>query len=405
MMKPIEFTPMTDDLSEELRVSCKPGLMPMAGVTVSPSGCAMPEEYELYAERLHNFEVYEDDVWVISYPKCGTTWTQEMVWLIGNNCDFDAASDRLLLQRFPFLEELRQKKFQRFPIGTFQILDHVPDRPTFPTSDSLAIGVGYHGAFGTTPSSPSPPKVIRDSTKIQAQITAVSIIPQPQMDERAQFLDEHVLFADTIDFVEEQTSPRFIKSHLPVALLPKQIWTKKPKIIYVTRNPMDAAISYYHHHRLWNGYVGSYETFMEGFLQDKLVYSPFWEHVLEYKNMENQEHVMITSFEEMKADLKGVILRTADFMGKKLSDEQVEELVFHLSFANMKNNPAINGEDFIKEVKEKHDMPEDDPELSFIRKGQVGGWKKEMPHHFVEKFKLWTKEKLRGSTFTEDDFY
>ncbi|KAG8284272.1 hypothetical protein J6590_106555 [Homalodisca vitripennis] len=108
----------------------------------------------------------------------GTTWTQEMVWLIGNNCDFDAASDRLLLQRFPFLElrakgfrrELRQKKFQRFPIGTFQILDHVPDRPTFPTSDSLAIGVGYHGAFGTTPSSP-PQNIPRDSTKIQAQIT------------------------------------------------------------------------------------------------------------------------------------------------------------------------------------------------------------------------------------------
>lgn len=104
-------------------------------------------------------------------------------------------------------------------------------------------------------------------------------------------------------------------------------------------------------------------------------------------------------------DLKGVILRTAQFMGKKLSPEQVDELTAHLSFSNMKNNPTINGEDFIKEVKEKHEMPEDDPELTFIRKGQVGGWKKEMPHHFVEKFKSWTKEKLRGSTYTEDDFY
>lgn len=70
-MKPIEFTVLADDLSEELRASCKPGLMPMAGVRVSPSNCAMPEEYELYAERLRNFEVYEDDTWVISYPKCG----------------------------------------------------------------------------------------------------------------------------------------------------------------------------------------------------------------------------------------------------------------------------------------------------------------------------------------------
>lgn len=59
---------------------------------------------------------------------------------------------------------------------------------------------------------------------------AVSIIPQPQVDEKAQFLDEHVLFADTIEFTEEQPSPRFIKSHLPVSLLPKQIWTKKPKV-------------------------------------------------------------------------------------------------------------------------------------------------------------------------------
>lgn len=104
-------------------------------------------------------------------------------------------------------------------------------------------------------------------------------------------------------------------------------------------------------------------------------------------------------------DLMGVIQRTADFMGKKLLPEQVVELAQHLNFSNMKNNPAINGEDFIKEVKEKHDMATDDPELTFIRKGQVGGWKKEMPHHFVEKFKLWSKENLRGTTYTEDDFY
>lgn len=45
--------------------------MPMAAVQVSPSGSAMPEEYEIYAERLHNFQVQEDDTWVISYPKCG----------------------------------------------------------------------------------------------------------------------------------------------------------------------------------------------------------------------------------------------------------------------------------------------------------------------------------------------
>lgn len=70
-MKPIEFQYLTDELSKELRDACKPGLMPMASIKVTPSGCVMPEEYKIYAERLYNFEVREDDTWVISYPKCG----------------------------------------------------------------------------------------------------------------------------------------------------------------------------------------------------------------------------------------------------------------------------------------------------------------------------------------------
>ena len=69
--QPIQFEPLTDDLSKELKESCKPGLMPMAGIKVHPSGCVMPEEFKIYAERLKKFTVYDDDTWVISYPKCG----------------------------------------------------------------------------------------------------------------------------------------------------------------------------------------------------------------------------------------------------------------------------------------------------------------------------------------------
>ena len=43
-------------------------------------------------ERIKNMEVFEDDVWIITFPKCGTTWVQEMIWMIGNDLDYDSSA-------------------------------------------------------------------------------------------------------------------------------------------------------------------------------------------------------------------------------------------------------------------------------------------------------------------------
>lgn len=57
----------------------------------------------MYGE-IKKMDVYDDDIWVMSYPKCGTTWTQEMVWLLNHNLDYEAAAAQNLIYRFPFLE-------------------------------------------------------------------------------------------------------------------------------------------------------------------------------------------------------------------------------------------------------------------------------------------------------------
>jgi len=74
----------------------------------------------------------------------------------------------------------------------------------------------------------------------------------------------------SMDTVADLESPRYIKSHLPWNLLPKEIrsYKKRPKIIYVARDPRDVAVSVYHHKVLFSGYLGTLDEFMEEFVAD-----------------------------------------------------------------------------------------------------------------------------------------
>ena len=43
--------------------------------------------------KMLNFEVHEDDIYIITPPKCGTTWMQEIVWLMNNDVDLERAKE------------------------------------------------------------------------------------------------------------------------------------------------------------------------------------------------------------------------------------------------------------------------------------------------------------------------
>jgi hypothetical protein len=156
--------------------------------------------------------------------------------------------------------------------------------------------------------------------------------------------------------------------------------------VYVARNPKDAAVSWFHHHRHLHVYKGTKEDFMKAFLKDEMLYSPFNEHILEFWKIRNDPNILFLFYEDMKKDLKKEVRRAINFVGKEYSDDQVEKLVQHLSFETMQKNKRINKEDEIKMLKESAGETYNPEEFSFIRKGIVGGWKKDLSDAENEQF-------------------
>ena len=53
--------------------------------------------------QIRSFKIYPDDVFIVTQPKCGTTWMQELTWLIANELDLNGAKCNQFY-RVPFLE-------------------------------------------------------------------------------------------------------------------------------------------------------------------------------------------------------------------------------------------------------------------------------------------------------------
>ncbi|PKK33713.1 amine sulfotransferase [Columba livia] len=254
-----------------------------------------------HVASLENFEINDSDIFIATYPKSGTVWTQNILALIMSEGHRNGTENMEMMDRIPWLE--------------YNI---------------------KNADFATLP------------------------------------------------------SPRIFATHLPYYLVPRDMRNKKGRIIYVTRNPKDVMVSYYHFSKFMNTVerIPDFNIFMERFLSGKVLASSWMDHVAGWYSHAEDFNILFLTYEEMKKDLRSAVLKICSFLGKKLSEEEVDSVVRQATFENMRKDPRANYENLPEELAEKN-------KGKFLRKGTVGDWKNIMTVAQSERFDKVLEERMK----------
>ncbi|NXD76678.1 ST3A1 sulfotransferase, partial [Halcyon senegalensis] len=254
-----------------------------------------------YLASLEDFEIKDSDIFIATYPKSGTVWTQNILSLIIHEGHRNGTENIDTMERVPWLE------------------------------------------YKTT-------------TKDYADLPL----------------------------------PRLFATHLPYYLVPRDLRNKRASIIYISRNPKDVMVSYYHFSKYMSTLeeIPDFNLFMERFLAGKVLGSSWVDHVEGWYSHAGDFNILFLTYEEMKKDLRSAVLKICNFLGKKLSEEEVDSVVRQATFENMRKDPRANYEHLPDEFVAKD-------RGSFLRKGAVGDWKNIMTVAQSERFDKVLKEKMK----------
>ncbi|OQV12676.1 putative Sulfotransferase family cytosolic 1B member 1 [Hypsibius exemplaris] len=199
-------------------------------------------------------------------------------------------------------------------------------------------------------------------------------------------LDQEMM---ALDHLKKQDGVRTYVTHLSAKATPQRVMNEA-KIVYIYRNPKDTIVSMYYFMRasMWFGFHGTMEQLVDDVTRDHCMNGPFFEHLESFWKLRNRSNVFITSYEELMKEPRGIIKKLSMFLGKNMTEAQLEETLHYSNFSQMKENPLTNMAEF-------ESIGIINPKVArFFRTGQVGNWKKHFTPEMNAKVDAWIAKNL-----------
>ncbi|XP_070543424.1 sulfotransferase 1A3-like isoform X1 [Ptychodera flava] len=188
-------------------------------------------------------------------------------------------------------------------------------------------------------------------------------------------------------WINDKPSPRVLQSHLQTDYLPKQFFQKKPKTVYIRRDPKDVLVSIFEHHKSAKYHVPvPWDKYFEEFLKGNANFGSVFEHTKKCAKYMDEPWWLSLTYEEIKKDTKDAVRRISKFLGKNLTDEQVDDVVRVSSFKEMKKSYETSATPFYKEKNAG----------AWQRKGMVGDWKNYLTIAQNKEFEKVYAEDMKG---------
>jgi hypothetical protein len=175
-------------------------------------------------------------------------------------------------------------------------------------------------------------------------------------------------------------TPMYFKTHH----LPRPEYRR---VIYLLRDGRDVMVSYYHHLRALNGDAVDFAEIVR--TGRHLIPSKWHDHVNAWRSNPFGAEILTVRYEDLLEEPVSQLRRVCDFAGIERSAELLEMVSRKSSFTKMRE----------KEEKTGWANPEWPSSRFFVRRGEAGSFKDEMPENVLSVFLAQAGDTLRACNY------